>query len=66
MRSWTEIMMSQILYQNDFILRTSAVANFADIIKILIMFIKTIVKNSKKVKKKLEIMYQNTIYICIY
>ena len=32
--SWTEIMMSQPLYQNAFILRRPKVANFADIIKI--------------------------------
>ena len=29
------------------------------------MFIKTFFKDSKKVKKKIEIMYQNAIYICI-
>ena len=32
--SWTEIMMSQPLYENAFILRRPTVANFADIIKI--------------------------------
>ena len=37
---------------------------FADIIKILTIFIKTIFKDSKKLKE-LEIGYQNPIYICI-
>ena len=37
---------------------------FADIIKILTIFIKTIFKDSRKVKQ-LEIMDQNAIYICI-
>ena len=37
---------------------------FADIIKIVTMFIKTISKDSKKLKH-LEIMYQNVIYVCI-
>ena len=32
--SWTEIMMSQPLYQNAFILRRPKVANFANIIKV--------------------------------
>ena len=39
-------------------------AIFADIIKIVTIFIKTIFKDSKKLKE-LEIIYQNVIYICI-
>ena len=38
-------------FQNTFILRRPRVAIFADIIKIATMFIKTIFKNSKKVKR---------------
>ena len=62
--SWTEIMTSQLLYQNALILRRPAVANFADIIKIPAMFIKKIFKDWKKLKE-LEIMYSNAIYISI-
>ena len=39
------------------------VAIFADTIKIVTMFFETILKIQKRLKK-LEIMYQNTIYIC--
>ena len=43
--SWTEIMMSKPLFQNIFILRkASRVAIFADIVKIVNMFIKKIFK----------------------
>ena len=64
MKSWTEIMTSRPLFQNTFILRRPRVAIFADIIKIVTMFIKTIFEDSKKLKE-LEIMDQNAIYICI-
>ena len=50
-------MTSQPLYQNTFILRKPWVAIFADIIKIVAMFIKTIFKDSKKLKE-LEVMCQ--------
>ena len=56
--SWAEIMMSQPLFQNIFILRKPRVADFADIIKMATMFTKTTFKDSKKkTKKKKEIMY---------
>ena len=42
-----------------FILKTRRVAIFADIIKIVIMFMKAIKW------KEIGIMYQNAIYICI-
>ena len=45
-------------------LRRPGVVIFADIIKIVAMFIKTITKGSRKVKK-IEIMYQNQIYMWI-
>ena len=54
-----------ITFISNFILRKSRVANFADIMKIITIFIKTFFKNSKK-SKKLDIMYQNAIYICIF
>ena len=44
--------------------KKAGVAIFADIIKIVTFFIKTIVKDSRKVKR-LEILYQNAIYACI-
>ena len=60
MTSLTELMISEPLLQNTFILRRPGVATFAGIIKIGTMIIKTILK-----LKELEIMYQNTICICI-
>ena len=39
------------LFQNNFILRRSRVASFAEIIKIVMIFIKTNLKDSKKLKK---------------
>ena len=45
-------------------LRRPGVGIFADIIKIVTIFIKTISKISRKVKE-LEIMYQIAIYVCI-
>ena len=57
------IMRSYILFQNIVSLRRSGMAVFADIIKIVTMFIKTIFKDSKL--KELEVMYQIPTYICI-
>ena len=54
----------QPLFHNTFILRRPRVPIFADIIKIVSMFIKKLFRGSKKLKE-LEIMYQRTIYICI-
>ena len=48
--SWTEILTSQTLYQDAFILRRSTVANFADMIKIQTIIKKTF-EDSKKVKR---------------
>ena len=64
MTSWTEIVMSYPLFQNTLILRRPGVVIFADIIKIVTMFFKTITKDSRKVKKN-EIIYQNSIYMWI-
>ena len=57
-------MTSKPLFQNTFILRRPRLAIFAEIIKIITMFIKKCFKTQKKLKE-LEIMYQNTTYICI-
>ena len=64
MTSWTKIMTSEPLFQNTLILRRPGVVTFADIIKIVTMFLKIITKDSRKVKKT-EIMYQNPIYMWI-
>ena len=42
-------MTSQPFFQNTFILRRPGEAIFADIIKIVTMFVKTILKDSRKV-----------------
>ena len=62
--SWTKIMTSNPLFQNTLILRRPGVVVFADIIKIVAMFIKTITEDSRKVKE-LEIIYQNLGYMGI-
>ena len=60
----TKIMTSKTLFQNTFILRRPRGASFADIIKIVTMFIKKSLKSQKKLQE-LEIMYQDAIYSCI-
>ena len=54
-------MTSKPLFRNNFILRRSRVANFADMIKIASMFIKTTFKDLKKIKE-LENTNLNAIY----
>ena len=49
--SWTETMTSYSIFQKTLILRRSGAAIFADIIKIVTMFIETIFKDSIKVKR---------------
>ena len=49
--SWVEILTLKPLIQNNFDVRRSRIAIFADVIKSLTMFVKTIFKNSKNVKK---------------
>ena len=46
-----EIMTSESLFQNTFVLNWPRVVNFADIIKIAIIVIKTTFKASKKLKE---------------
>ena len=59
--SWTEILTSQPLDENGFILRGPTAANFADIIKPLL---KKPLKTQKRLIE-LEIMCSNAIFICI-
>ena len=47
---FAEVMTSQLLFQNTFLLRRPGVANFADIIKVSTIFIKPTFKDSLKVK----------------
>ena len=47
------------------VLRRPRTTIFVDINKIVSMLIRTVIKDSKKKKKELEIMYQNAIYNCI-
>ena len=51
MTSWAEIMTSQPFLQNMFVLRRPDVAIFADIIKIMTIFIKTTLKDSIKIRR---------------
>ena len=44
-------MTSETLFQNNFILRKPRIAIFADIVKIVIIFIKTILRDSENVKR---------------
>ena len=46
--SWTENMTSKVLFQNIFILIRARVVNFANIIKIATIFIKTTFEDSNK------------------
>ena len=48
--SWTKNMTSQPFFQNTCILGRPGVAIFADVIKIVTIFIRTIFKDSNKVK----------------
>ena len=64
MTPWADVMISQPLFQNTFILRWAGVATFFDIIKIVTIFIKTIFKYSSKVKI-IENYTPNAIYIYI-
>ena len=47
----TEMMTPWTLFQNNFVLRSARVANFAEIIEIATIFIKTTFKDSKKLKE---------------
>ena len=61
---WKEAVTSSHLFQNIFILGRPGVSIFADIIKITTMFVKTIFKDSKKVRG-VRNYAPDAIYICI-
>ena len=56
-------MTSSHLFQNTFILRRSRVTIFADIIKIVTIFIKAILKDLKKVKRIRNYVSKHNLYL---
>ena len=56
-------MTSKPLFQNTLILRRPGVVIFADIIKIVTMFIKTITKDSRKVKRIRNYVSKSNLYV---
>ena len=60
--SWAKNVTSET-FQNTFILKRPRVVIFADIIKVVIIFIKTIFKTQKKIKR-IRNYSQSSIYIC--
>ena len=50
-------------FQNTLILRRPGVAIFADIIKIVTMFIKAIIEDSKKVKRIINYVSKSSLYL---
>ena len=60
MMSWTEVMR---LFQNTFVLRRPGVAIFADIIKVVTKFLKTIFKYSRKVKISRNYVSKGNLYL---
>ena len=59
-----KIMALKILLQNTFILRRSGAAKFANIVKIVITFIKTTFKDSKKQKnKRIRLVFKSKFYL---
>ena len=56
-------MTSLTLFQKTFIFRRPSLANFADIIKIAIMFIKTTFKDSKKGKRIRNYSLKCSLYL---
>ena len=63
--SWTEIMTPYSVLQNTFILRRPGVAIFADIIEIVVMFFRTIIKDSRKVKRIRNYVSKSNLYLYI-
>ena len=57
------IMTSKPLFQNNCILRRTGVANFANIIKIVTVFIKRIFKDSKNVKRTRNYVPKCSLYL---
>ena len=58
-----KMMMSSAFFQKIFILRRTGVAIFADTIKILTMFIKTILKDSSKLRRVRKYVSKWNLYL---
>ena len=58
-----QVLFLQTLFQNTFILKRPTVTIFADIIKIVIVFITTIFKDSKKVKIIRNYVSKRSLYL---
>ena len=61
--SWTQIIMPSPLFQNIFILRKPRKDIFVDIIIIVLMFIKIIFQNVKKVKRIANYVPKFNLYL---
>ena len=61
--SWTQIIMPSPLFQNNFILRKPRKDIFVDIIIIVLMFIKIIFQNVKKVKRIANYVPKFNLYL---
>ena len=61
--SYTKFMTSEPLFQNTYILRRPGVASFSYIIKILTMFLETIFKYSRKVKRIRNYVSKCNLYV---
>ena len=58
-----KMMMSSAFFQKIFILRKTGVAIFADTIEILTMFIKTILKDSSKLRRVRKYVSKWNLYL---
>ena len=61
--SRTKIMTSSPFFQKTLILRKSGVAILADIIKIVTMFVETIIQDSRKVKRIINCVSKPNLYL---
>ena len=61
--SWSKIMMSSPLLRNTLIWRRPGVVIFADIIKLVTMFIKTITNDSRKAKRIRNYVSKSNLYV---
>ena len=59
----TEIMTSKPFFQNTLILRRPGIAIFAGTIKIVTIFIKTIIQGSRKVKRIINYLSKSNLYL---
>ena len=61
--SWAKIMTSQPFLKNIFVLRNPGVAIFADIAKILTIFLKATFKDSTKVRRIINYVSKSNLYL---